>query len=232
MPSRDEINRIYLDDRAKRPWTNPRGDVLHFKTAHPNVVHFNTTRVSKNPVDGKELSAAEMEGRAQMHEMMTFLREKIAGFENAWLDHSAPQIGVRESRRVIGDYVLTVEDVLEARKFKDGICRCAYDVDIHSPVGGTTDIRRLKKGTSYEIPYRCLVPRKTMNLLVASRCVSSTHEAHSSLRIMPVVMGIGQAAGLAAAMCVAGDLTPRRLSAAKLREKLVEQGADLERETT
>jgi hypothetical protein len=227
---RKDINRIYREERAKRPWLNPRGDVLIFGSAHPNTLHFNTTRVSKNPVDAKELSAAEMEGRAQVQEMVAFLRAKIAGFENAYLDHTACQIGVRESRRVVGEYVLTVEDVLEARKFTDGIARGAYPVDIHSPTDGTTDLRQLKIGTSYEIPYRSLVPRGMLNLLVASRCISSTHEAHSSLRVMPIVMAIGQAAGAAAALCVKSGRTPRRVSARELRKLLIAQGADLERE--
>ncbi len=225
-----DINRIYREERAKRQWINPRGDVLIFPSAHPNTLHFNTTRVSANPVDARALSAAEMEGRAQAQEMIDFLRAKISGFENAWLDHTAPQIGVRESRRVVGEYMLTVEDVLEARKFRDGIARNAYPVDIHSPTDGTTDIRHLKIGTSHEVPYRSLVPKGVGNLLVASRSISSTHEAHSSLRVMPVVMAIGQAAGTAAAMCVKSGRTPRRVNARELRALLIAQGADLERE--
>lgn len=230
VPPRDEINRIYAAEREMREWINPRGTVLKFPSVHPNVIHFNTTRVVGNPTDGRELSAAEMEGRAQVQEMVAFLRERVAGFENARLSHTAAQIGVRESRRVIGEYVLTVEDVLGARKFTDGICRGAYCVDIHSPTGEDTDIRQLAPGTSYEIPYRCLVPKGVMNLLVASRCISATHEAHGSLRIMPIVIGIGQAAGTAAAMCAKDNKTPRRLGARKLRKLLIEQGADLRRE--
>jgi hypothetical protein len=228
--AKGDINRIYREERAKRAWINPRGDVLIFPSAHPNTLHFNTTRVSANPVDARALSAAEMEGRAQAQEMIDFLRAKISGFESAYLDHTAAQIGVRESRRVVGEYMLTVEDVLEARKFRDGIARNAYPVDIHSPTDGTTDIRRLKIGTSHEIPWRSLVPKGLGNLLVASRCISSTHEAHSSLRVMPVVMAIGQAAGTAAAMCVKSGRTPKRVNARDLRKLLAEQGADLERE--
>lgn len=230
VPPRDEINRTYATERGKREWINPRDTVLKFPSVHPNVIHFNTTRVLGNPVDARELSAAEMEARAQTQEMVAFLREHIAGFENAELSHTATQIGVRESRRVMGEYVLTVEDVLGAQKFTDGICRGAYCVDIHSPTGGDTDIRQLEPGTSYEIPYRCLVPKGVMNLLVASRCISATHEAHGSLRVMPIIIGIGQAAGTAAAMCTASGVTPRRLSVRKLRKTLKEQDADLDRE--
>ena len=230
IPPRDEVHRRFTEARATREWINPRDNILCFPSVHPGVIHFNTTRVLGDPVDARRLSAAEMEGRAQVQEMVAFLRENIPGYEKAYLDHTAPQIGVRESRRVIGDYVLTVEDVLGAQKFKDGICRGAYAVDIHSPTGAGTDLRQLEPGTSYEIPYRCLVPNGVMNLLVASRCISATHEAHSSLRVMPIVMGIGQAAGTAAAMCARENKTPRRLSARELRKTLKEQGADLDRE--
>jgi hypothetical protein len=230
MPPQKEINALWRQERAKHDLLNPRGDVLWFRTVHPGVVHFNTTRVAGNPVDGQALSEAEMQGRKQVQEMVRFLISRIRGFEKAYLDHSGPQIGARESRRVIGDYVLTTEDVLEARKFKDGIVRGAYEIDIHSPTDGSTDHRSLRPLTSYEIPYRCLVPKGLLNLLVASRCISATHEAHASLRIMPIVYGIGQAAGTAAAMCLAGQTTPRRLSAKALRVKLVQQGAELQRE--
>ncbi|HUU43630.1 MAG TPA: FAD-dependent oxidoreductase [Planctomycetota bacterium] len=230
VPPGSEVNRIFAEKQTAEHFINPRENVLCFASVHPNVIHFNTTRVLGNPIDARRLSQAEMEGRAQVQEMVAFLRGNIPGYEHAALDHTAPQIGVRESRRVIGRHVLTADEVLGAQKFTDGVCRGAYCIDIHSPTGGGTDIRRLERGTSYEIPYRCLVPNGVANLLIASRCISATHEAHSSLRTMPIVMGIGQAAGTAAAMCVEANRTPKRLSAAKLRKRLQEQGADLRRE--
>jgi len=230
VPPRAEVTRRQQEDRAKRQWLNPRDNILWFPSVHPDTIHFNTTRVLKNPVDAKELSAAEMEGRAQVQEMVAFLRQNIPGYEKAYLINTAPQIGVRESRRVMGEYLLNVEEVLGAQKFRDGICRGAYNVDIHSPTGAGTDLRSLEKHTSYEVPYRSLVPKGVRNLLIASRCISATHEAHSSLRVMPIVMGIGQAAGTVAAMCIELERTPKRISAAKLRKRLKEQGADLRRE--
>jgi hypothetical protein len=129
----------------------------------------------------------------------------------------AAQIGVRESRRVMGDYVLDVSEVIEAAKFDDGIARSCYPVDIHSPSGEGTVIRHLPPHEFYEIPYRCLLPKGVDNLLIGSRCISATHEAHSSLRVMPVVAGVGEAAGIAAAWAVHGGMSPREIDGAALK---------------
>ncbi len=231
MPGRKEIAELYRAAKAAGEVDNPREDVLYFWTMHPGIVHFNTTRVVKrNPVDARDLTAAEIEGRRQAHEMAAFLKRRVSGFENAFLLNSATQIGVRESRRIVGKYLLTEEEVLAGQKFPDGIARGAYDVDIHNPDGSGTVIKRLAKGTSYEIPYRCLLPEGVENVLVASRCISATHAAHSSLRVMPIVAAIGEAAVTAAALCVKGNLKPAELNADVLRTQLTRQGADLRRE--
>ena len=137
----------------------------------------------------------------------------VAGFEHAYLQQTAAQIGVRESRRIRGDYTLTAEDVLGARKFPDGIARCAYPIDIHNPAGSGTIIRSGPKGDHYEIPLRCLLPQGIDNLLVAGRCVSATHEAQASLRVMPQCFAMGEAAGVAAALAVRRRVSPRELDA-------------------
>jgi hypothetical protein len=127
------------------------------------------------------------------------------------------QIGVRESRRVTGEYVLTLSDVVEACKFADGIARSNYPVDIHNPTGEGTVHMDVAHGDFYEVPYRCLVPRGVDNLLIGSRCISATHEAHSSMRIMPVVAGIGEAAGVAAAWAAREGISPREVDGARLK---------------
>jgi hypothetical protein len=165
-----------------------------------------------------------------MHQIVGFLIRRVPGFERAYLSHSATQIGVRESRRILGDYVLTADDVLSGRKFPDGICRGNYPLDIHNPTGSGTVIKGLPPGASYEIPFRSLLVRGLANVLVASRCISATHEAHSSLRIMPIVTAIGEAAGAAAGLCVKRGVSLRELETEALREQLRQQGANLERE--
>jgi hypothetical protein len=136
---------------------------------------------------------------------------------------------VRESRRIVGEYTLTAADVLAARVFDDAVARSAYPIDIHNPSGSGTTTHRLAPGASYEIPYRCLVPVLVDDLLVAGRCISTTHEALASTRLTPTVMTLGQAAGTAAALSVRAGVTPRALDTRLLRETLIRDGVDLRR---
>ncbi len=124
-----------------------------------------------------------------------FLRRRVPGFEHAYVAQSGVHTGVRETRRIVGDYRLTAEDVLAARKFDDVVARGSYPVDIHNPKGSGTVLKRLPDGEAYDIPLRCLLPRGIENLLVAGRCLSGSHEAHSSYRVMPIVMATGPGGG-------------------------------------
>lgn len=226
MLPRPEINALYEAAKARGDLHNPRENVLVFWSTHTGELHFNTTRiVGKQATDVEDLTAAEIEARKQVTELVAFLRAEVAGFENAYLSNSAAVIGVRESRRVLGDYVLTSEDVLSARDFEDGIARASYCVDIHNPAGTGTLIQHVPPGQSYAIPYRCLTPQGFDNLLVAGRPISSDHAAHSSLRVMPIAMNIGQAAGLAAAHAVQRQTAVREVDVRELRAELREQGA-------
>ena len=218
MPPRAEINRLYDAAKAEGRVDCPRENVLLFFAVQPDVVHFNTTRVTgKSGVDAGDLTQAEVEARRQTHQLVRLLVGEVAGFEHAYLQQTAVQIGVRESRRIRGEYVLTADDVLGARKFLDGIARCSYPIDIHSPSGAGTDIRNVPKGDHYEIPYRCLVPLGVDNLLVAGRCVSATHEGQSSLRVMPQCFAMGEAAGAAAALAMEKSVSPRELPGEEVR---------------
>jgi len=226
MPASEEISRLYDEAKSKGEVRNPREDVLYFKTVHPDVIHFNTTRVTgKSALDGWSLTEAEIEGRRQIDDMVRFLKKYINGFENSYLIKSGPQIGVRESRRVMGKYVLTEEDVLTGQHFDDGIACGAYPIDIHNPTGTGTVIKRLEPGAYYKIPYRCLIPNKADNLIIASRCISSTHVAHSSLRVQPIVWAIGEAGGTAGALCIKKKINPGEVEPRELRKVLIKQGA-------
>ncbi|MDH7601474.1 MAG: FAD-dependent oxidoreductase [Armatimonadota bacterium] len=228
MPPREEINRLYLAARDQGRINCPRDNVLFFFTTREGEVHFNTTRVIK--VDGtsaRDLTAAEIEGRRQMKQICDFLRTDVPGFEKSYLTAAGTQIGVRETRRIVGQYVLTAEDVLSAAKFHDCVARGSYPIDIHDPDAGGTVIKHLPPGESYDIPYRCLVPLNVSNLLVAGRPISATHEAHSSLRVMPIAFATGQAAGTAAALCARWNISPRDLDVRRLQQELLDQGASL-----
>jgi hypothetical protein len=153
------------------------------------------------------------------------MRERCPGLEQARLLDVATQIGIRETRRIHGLYTLTGEDVLRGARFEDAIARCAYPIDIHDPTGTRGQLVGLESAGYYEIPYRCLVPVRVDNLLVAGRCLSATHEAAASARVIPPVYAMGQAAGTAAALCARERLRPRDLDGRRLRETLRTQGA-------
>lgn len=203
-----------------------REDVLMFETIFSGEFIVNTTRIIKlNPVEPWDLSRAEAEGRRQVHQLMKFFRKYCKGFENAELISTGVQIGVRESRRVMGEYVLTKEDLLSSHLFEDTVAVGGYPIDIHNPVGAKTATTHLKPGQIYYIPLRALIVRGIENLLVCGRCISATHEACAAIRVTPIAMGIGQAAGTAAGMSAASSLSLRELSPALVQRALENLGA-------
>lgn len=198
------LNERYLQWQAEGKITNPRENVLLFATCHDTVYHFNTTRVVKlDPTDPVQVTQAEIIAREQVFELMELIKT-IPGYEKAFLQSTALQIGIRESRMVEGLYKLTVEDLKGLARFDDAIAVANYDIDIHNPEGSGTSHYYFTPGDWYEIPYRCLVPKGFTNLLVAGRCISSTHEAQASYRIMPYCAELGQAAGAAVAVAMDG----------------------------
>lgn len=200
--SYDSINPLYQQFQREGKIKNPRENILVFENVVNGVLHFNSTRiVRKNPVSGEEKTQAELEAREQVFELFHFLRENIDGFQHSQLLSTAMEIGVRESRMIEGEYLLTQEDLMACTKFEDGVVCGNYDIDIHNPEGSGTSHYYFKDGEYYTIPYRCLVPKGSRNLLVAGRCISSTHEAQASYRIMPICCCLGEAAGIAAAFC-------------------------------
>lgn len=200
---RPYMNEMFNKLQAEGKIKNPRENILFFEHMSEGVIHFNTTRIiKKNPTNPFDLSYAEAAAREQGLELLNFLKEYVPGFENATLIMTAAEIGVRESRKVIGEYVLQAEDLLECKQFEDSVARGAYEVDIHNPSGTGTVIKRLPEGKYYTIPYRSLVPLKVSNMLVAGRCISSSHEAQSAYRVIPIVCCIGEGAGTAAAVFV------------------------------
>lgn len=205
-----------------------REDMLFFATPHAREISVNSTRVTKVlGTDVWDLSYAEWESRRQMRQIAAFLRQYVPGFEKAYVVQSGVNIGVRETRRILGDYQLTADDILQARKFPDVIARSTYPVDIHNPAGTGTTLKRLPPEDAYDIPLRCLLPQQVEGVIVAGRCISGTHEAHSSYRVMPVSMATGQAAGVCAALAVRHRKSPRTIPAADVQDELIRQGANL-----
>ena len=213
--------------KARGEITVPREDVLLGRNPRAGEWNFNTTRIiNKDGTKLRDVTDAMIEGRRQVFEVAAFLCKHIPGFANAIVSETAPHIGVRETRRVRCDYTITANDIMSVRPVEDCIARGNWFIDIHSPTGEGTERAHPPAGSWYEIPYRSIRAQGLDNLLVASRCIDSTHEAHAAVRITPQVMAIGQGAGTAAALAVAqGHNDTRRVDAAVLRNTLRAQGA-------
>ena len=228
MPPREEIDLLFKKAKEEKTLRTPRENFLWFKTTRQGEIHVNSTRVpGADGTSAADLTKAEIEGRKQVENLFGFLKEKVPGFESSYISQVAPQIGVRETRRIMGGYVLTGEDVISGRKFDDPVASSNYPIDIHSPDGRSTTFQKLGPGIFYEIPYRCLVPEKIDGLLVTGRSISVTHEALSSARVMPTCMALGQAAGATAAIALKKNIRPRKVDYNELRRALNEQGADI-----
>src|SRR5258706_14047652 len=174
--------------------------------------------------DPFQLPGAGGKGLEQAVEYVGFLKGDIPGYERAYLINFNTQIGIRETRRVYAEYRLTREDVLSGRKFDDAIAQCGAPIEDHHP-GSNTRWEYIPGRAIYDIPYRCLLPLNTDNLLIAGRCLSATHDAHASVRSMGQCMTMGQAAGTAAALAVVMRQSPRKLSIQELQARLLSAGS-------
>ncbi len=226
--NRETWSRLHREWLEAGRFSNPRENILVFDYPIDGVLHFNTTRVVKlNPVDPFDVSRAEAEARRQVRELLDFFREnQIPGLENAKLIETAASIGVRESRMLDGAYVLTGEDLVACTKFPDAIAAGNYDIDIHNPEGTGTSHYYFAEGTWYTIPYRSLTPKaeECENLLVGGRCISATHEAQASIRIMPICSTTGEAAGIAAAIARKNGTCVQQADVTAVQSRITETG--------
>lgn len=216
---------IVKQARERGEWTLEREFLNIYREPTAGQWRVNSTRVQN--VDGTnpdDLSRAEIESRRQAWELIRFFRSHCPGLENAQLVATGTQVGVRETRHILGDYVLNGEDVLEGHKFEDSIAQCSYPIDIHDPQGPRGRLEGIH-ADHYEIPYRCLVPRQVNNLLVAGRPISADHEGAASARVIPPCYATGEAAGTAASLSIQQGVTPREVDIELLRTRLREQGA-------
>jgi hypothetical protein len=197
-------------------------------TVLPGTLIANLVRISDlDPTNPFEMTQAEIEGRRQGLEILSFLKARIPGFEKAVLNNFSIQIGIRESRRIIGEYRLTHEDVLQGRRFDDEIGLGGWPIEIHGGEAGV-HVEYIHSQSIYGIPYRCLLPQKVDGLLVAGRCLSADHDAHASVRVMAQCMAMGQAAGLAAHLAFQEERAPREVNVNILRSDLKMSGVVLD----
>jgi hypothetical protein len=212
-----------LQALAKQILPAPAGHVLLYKTTIPGIVTCNMTNVTG--IDGtkaEDLTKAEFVCRKQMLPIVEFLREYVPGYENCYIVGSASLIGVRETRHFKGVQTITEQDIMEAKHFEDAVVYGAYfNFDVHNITGSGLDKTGVQKHFTpmkgYTIPYGCLVPEKVDGLLLSGRNISGTHMAHSNFRAMPICAGIGEAAGIAAALAIKNNKKVRDITAKEIQ---------------
>jgi len=223
--SRSQLHQLMAEAVDSGGYALPRREGSIHITPLAGAMVANMTRVRDvDATDPWQLSAAEQAGRRQALEYVRFLQERVPGYEHAVLGNLSVQLGIRESRRIIGEYRLSRADVLDARQFDDGVALCGAPIEEHHG-GADTRWEYLPAGAVYGIPYRCLVPQHVDGLLVAGRCLSADHDAHASVRSMGQCMAMVQAAGTAAALPLRLGCTLRDLAPTPLRDALRASGA-------
>jgi hypothetical protein len=239
------LARLVAEARAAGDYDLPDASLVGLSFKNETVAGANMGHVyGADATDARSISRAEREGRRVVQKLLPFLRKYVPGQENLFLVSTGPHIGVRESRRIVGDYRLTLDDYLACRSFPDDIARNAYFIDIHAPTseaaaraktisdaGGAGDEKTerrhyaLPPGRSHGIPYRCLLPQGIENLLVAGRSLSADRAVQGAARVMPFCFAMGEAAGLAAAMAARGSGRTRDVDISALQDRLRAQGA-------
>lgn len=207
----------------------PAGHVLLYRTSLPGVVTCNMTNcIQADGTNPKDLVKATLTCRRQLEPILSFLRETVPGYEACYLLSCASLIGVRETRHFKGVKTLTEEDIRSARVFDDwAVTHASFNFDVHNMSGNGLDATGAQDSfdaTFYTIPYGCLVPEVVDGLLLAGRCISGTHLAHANYRVMPICANMGQAAGIAAALCCVRGIQPRVLDVSQLQAELLHQG--------
>lgn len=216
-----------LQHLAKEHLKFPMGHVLLYKTSLPGVVTCNMTNsIAVDGTKSEDLTKADVQCRLQIYEIEAFLREYVPGYEHCFVIGSASFLGVRETRHFLGEYILNEDDVYQARYFEDWVVKDAYfNFDVHNLTGGGMDKtgvqENFKQLKGYTIPYRCLIPKSLKNVLLAGRCISGTHMAHSNYRVMPICVAMGESAGIAAVIASRRNGLVRAVEAKEIQEILL-----------
>jgi hypothetical protein len=224
---RSDVKISYDDMRSARlrgelpPFGGP-----WFGGLYKDIVWVNSTRIIGDASIAEELTRAEIEGRRNCFQLLAYFKKHLPGFEDARILHTSPQIGIRETRRLVGRYTLTGDDIRQAADFDDGIGLGCWAIDIHPT--DQVALHSMYVPRPFKIPYRSLLPQNVDGLLAAGRCISVDREALASVRVGAQCGVTGQAAGAAAALCARNHIEPRELDASTLLQVLREQGAILD----
>jgi len=227
----EAVSELIRRQGAGNEYRLPRAKIWLFPTTRPGELLCNCTRVigadgrELNPLQARDFTEAEIEGRKQVREYARFFRDKLAGCEHSFVNDTGVQVGVRQTRQGLGTHLLRNDDVLAGRKFSDGIARSPWPIELHA--GAKPRVEWLLDDF-YEIPYGCFVPLRGEGLLTAGRCLSAEHEAVASARVTAQCFSYGHAIGAAAAICALEGLAPRRIDGTAIRAELNREGAQLE----
>lgn len=224
---------------AKALADNPDDDFMEKTLTVRNGVHFynlpndGEVMINSNKIldcdgtNGQDVSDGMIEGRKQAKVIAEFMQKYVPGFEEAVFEKTAEILGVRESRRIVGDYILNAKDILGGTKFSDSVCRHNGGFEVHDPTFKGVKVQRLEDQMFYDIPYRSLIAKDIDGILLAGRCYSADHHALSAARCISLCMSMGEAAGTAAALASKKVLSPRELDIEELQNTLLKYGADI-----
>ena len=231
-----DVDNVELNGQRFLDWCKDRAaegkipEKLAAVRLHPCVEkgrrQVNTTQVNRVDITRiEQIFPADYELRQQINLLRDFLRENLPGYENIKVIGSGTTTGVRESRRIMGDYVIDADELSAGKRFPDVIVHDAlFIVDIHNPDGAGQAEDKIQYCQPYDLPYRCFLPKGLEGLMVAGRCISGTHRAHASYRVMSICMAMGEAVGIAAALSVQNGCTPRQLDVALLQKTMTDKG--------
>ena len=220
----------YISEARKAgEWNIDRVSIGVYRGVHDDEWCINTSRITDiNSVDVESHTKGEIEGRRQVHEILAFLKKYVPGFKDVRLMGSGSTLGIRESRHIIGEYVMTADDVINGTVPEDAVFLCANSVDYHGRFGPkTSQYITIQNGEYYGVSFKTMIPKSIENLLVAGRCFSAESVAAAAVRVMPPCMAMGQAAGTAACMAVKNNINVRNISYPMLKKSLVNQGVFL-----
>jgi hypothetical protein len=220
------LRELIAKARTERNLDIPNERTIIITGLKKGEVWINMTRVTgTDGTDARSLTHGEIVARHQIDDIVEYLINYVPGFEEAYFTKTAPFLGIRETRRIVGRYTMNEQDVLGCRHFEDAIAVASYPIDIHRP--GDEGCTLIWCGDCYDIPYRSLLPKTIENLIVAGRSISATHEAMGAIRVMATCMAMGEAAGRAAGIAISKGLRPSDVDIHELRRKLLEKGAYL-----
>ena len=227
------FRRFVAEATAKGEIDLGRDSVLLQSTMRADTIVFNSTRIGKlRGTDIDDFTKAEVQGRREAMRLAAFMKKYVPGFESAFVSSTGVQIGVRESRHIVGEHVLSQDDVVEGRRFHDVVARGFFPVDIHDPTGGkgyqSGGGTWIKPKGPYDIPLRCLLPLSLDGVVMTGRNISAAHEAHGSLRVQGTAFAIGHASGVVAAVAALSGVQPRHVDVGRVQQTLVAQKANLE----